>query len=234
MKERISKFLKRIIPRTVKCSLRTIYIMQFLRGQSKTSKDGFCIDAYGNAIPWITYPAIDYLNRLSLANASVFEYGAGSSTRWWSLKAKSVKCVEMNRAWFEKVEKLKLPNVTIQLCEDGAKYPSIIQTHNEQFDIVMIDGAERYRSAMNAIQKLKQNGLVILDNTEWYPNTAKFLRSEGFTQIDFYGFTPVNSFPSVTSIFFKPDCELLKKIVFEEIDVIGGVILKDGALDDNP
>ena len=73
--------------------------------------------------------------------------------------------------------------------------------HN--FDIIVIDGTERYKSAKATINKLVDKGIIILDNADWYPNTAKMLRNEGFKQIDFYGFSPMNSFPECTSLFIK-------------------------------
>lgn len=232
LKESTIGLLKAITPQSVKCSIKAFYIMQLIRRQSRTSKEGFCVDGDGNILPWITYPAIDFLNNIDFSHASVFEFGAGSSTQWWSAKAKSVKSVEMDHVWYKKVEKLNLPNVTIHLCDNGQNYPIFIQNYDEEFDVIIIDGAERYRSAMNAVTKLNQNGIILLDNTEWYPNTAAFLRSKKLTQIDFYGFTPFNSFPSVTSLFLNQNCDFLNMRINKEIDVIGGVRLKNGVLDD--
>jgi hypothetical protein len=48
----------------------------------------------------------------------------------------------------------------------------------------------------------------ILDNADWFPNTAKLIRTAGFVQVDFIGAGPVNSYTWCTSIFFPAlrDC----------------------------
>lgn len=140
----------------------------------------------------------------------------------------------MEPDWHKAVNCDSLPNVDIRLCEDGGLYPGVIKEFEHSFDVVVIDGAERYKSAQNATDKINTQGIIILDNSEWYPNTASFLRSKGHNQIDFFGFSPINSFPSVTSIFFKPDCQLFAKKLTHDLNVIGGNKIKDGALDDHP
>ena len=34
-------------------------------------------------IPWLTYPAIDFLADKNFKNASILEIGGGNSTLWW-------------------------------------------------------------------------------------------------------------------------------------------------------
>ena len=56
----------------------------------------------------------------------VFEFGAGSSTAYWSKKVASVTSVEFDSSWYKTIAQLKLPNVEIKLCEDGGLYPEKI------------------------------------------------------------------------------------------------------------
>jgi protein-L-isoaspartate O-methyltransferase len=230
----IRDLIRKAIPRAVLSSVRFAYVYHRLRGHSRRDKDGFCIDAQRNPIPWITYPALDYLTTMHFSGASVFEFGAGSSTAWWSKRARTVTSVEMDRDWYERVRRLNLPNVKVILCQDGGSYPRTIAAHGQDFDVVAIDGAERYRSAVHGVEKLASRGLMLLDNAEWYPNTAAFLTSKGFTEVDFFGFSPINSFPSVTSLFFRGDCRFFHCREKMNLDVIGGADIIGGALDDKP
>src|SRR5947209_1387749 len=43
----------------------------------------------GEAIPWYTYPAIDFLSQRDFAGKRVLEFGGGQSTIWWSQRADS-------------------------------------------------------------------------------------------------------------------------------------------------
>ena len=91
--------------------------------------------------------------------------------------------------------------------------------------------ASRGYIAYSTMLALYDRGIIMLDNAIWCPDAAKNLRENGFVQIDFYGMSHNNSFPSVTSIFFRT-AELLKYRKNVTNWVVGGNELPDGALDD--
>lgn len=54
-------------------------------------------------------------------------------------------------------------------------------------------------------------GIVILDNSDWFRETSKYLREKlDLIEIDFHGFGPINDYTWTTSVFitrnfrFKP------------------------------
>jgi len=190
------------------------------------------VDREGDYVPWITYPAIDFLDNINFTDCSVFEYGSGSSSFWWSNKANLVTSVEMDTSWYKKMAQLVPDNVCLIHVENGGLYPHAINKFNKKYDVVVVDGAERYKCVVASINKVSDRGIIILDNAEWYPNSARELRSNGFAQIDFYGLSPNNSFPSITSVFYK-SFGLLSNRLSVTKRVIGGNDLKGGALDDS-
>jgi hypothetical protein len=198
----ILKRLFKYAPRPLLCGLRTAWILVAKRGQTKRDKDGNCIDAEGNPIPWMTYSAIDFLSNLDLSQATVFEYGSGASTLFWAKRCKSVCAVEHFVPWFERMKKYIDGRINIISQPDLTAYPKEIEPLG-LFDLIYIDGAERMPCAKAACNHLNEGGIIILDNSEWYPQSATFLREQGFMQIDFCGFEPLNSFTSMTSIFLK-------------------------------
>lgn len=56
------------------------------------------------------------------------------------------------------------------------------------FDVVIIDGEAsnltRYRCTRHAVEHLHPDGLLILDNADWHPETCRFLRDAGFQEVD--------------------------------------------------
>jgi len=52
-------------------------------------------------IPWITFPAHDYLESLQVTGKRVFEYGSGGSTLYWLKRGASVVSIEHNLEWYE-------------------------------------------------------------------------------------------------------------------------------------
>jgi len=196
--------MKRFLPRSLVTQVGLYRVFNRLFGQTRQD-DGVCIDGQGKPLPWITYPITEFLNQIDFSEATVFEFGAGSSTLWWAERAKAVFSVEREADWFNRLAPALPSNASVTLEENEIEYPRQIHRPGVRFDIVVVDGAVRYPCAQEAISRLEDGGLIILDNTEWYPNTAAMLRKTGFAQIDFCGFCPVNAYPSCTSIFFKTD-----------------------------
>jgi len=73
----------------------------------------------GRYIPWITYPAFDFLDRLNLENFSIVEFGAGASTIYFSERCKNLISYEFDRNYFLEIEKLNeiFPNTKILLFD---------------------------------------------------------------------------------------------------------------------
>ena len=204
-----NKIIRLLVPRVLIITYSFYHVFNKLFGHQK-KKRGLCIDGSGNFIPWVTYPLIEFLNNIDFTNLDVFEFGSGSSTIWWSKKVRSVYSVERDGKWYDKIKKIIPNNVKLIFEPNEKKYSSTISSFNKKFSIIFIDGAVRFPSAQKAIKFLKDDGLIILDNSDWYPNTCSFLQKKGFTQIDFNGFGPINAFASCTSMFFR-STKLLKK-----------------------
>lgn len=150
----------------------------------------------GDEMPWLTYEAIDYLNRFVKKSMSVFEFGGGGSTVYFANRAGSVVTVEHDANWFKDmsaaIQKKGVTNwngnlVTAETGGSGAigdpdayvsddknfkgqnfkKYASFIdQFENESFDIIVVDGRARPSCTKHAIPKLKSGGWLIVDNSD--------------------------------------------------------------------
>ena len=155
-------------------------------------------------IPWFTYSAIAYIDQLDLSDKTVFEWGSGHSSLYFSNKCKSIVSIEFKPEWYEYVKSLLKPNMTLHLAETR-DYASIIGTLGESYDIIIIDGEidRRMDCAKEAVKYLKTGGILILDNSDWLPNTTSYLREKGFQQIDFIGPGPINPYFWCTSFYLS-------------------------------
>lgn len=176
-----------------------------------------------NPLPWYTYPAIEYLDQFDLSKSIIFEYGSGNSSKFWSTRSQSVISIESNLSWYEKGNRELSANQTLLLRIEKDEYVNAINENENQFDVIIIDGIYRYNCTINAIMKLKEGGLIILDNSDWYPNTTSFLRDTGFTQIDFIGCGPINSYAWCTSFFIANKILIPRKTFNRSIIVLGGI-----------
>ena len=161
------------------------------------------VNRAGDALPWYTYPAIEFLEQLDFSGCDVFEYGSGNGSRYWATKARNVISVESDLEWYQKGIFDISANRKLLLKTDKAEYLRVINDNHSQFDVIIIDGKYRYDCAREAVPRLKAGGFIVLDNSDWFPKTAQLLRQAGLIQIDFIGNGPINSYAWATSLFFR-------------------------------
>jgi len=165
------------------------------------------IDAEGDPVPWFTYPAIEFIKKRINKDLLVFEYGCGGSTLWWASRVKEVVSVEHDEKWYKKISSSIPDNVFIIHIEleYGGNYSKKIKEFNNKFDIVVIDGRDRVNCALNCLDALKPDGVVIWDNSDRteYMGGYNFLLEHGFKKIEFVGMCPVVNFKSETAIFYR-------------------------------
>lgn len=205
---------------------KAIYILRILRddyGYFRTVKTGSCIDPHGNPIPWYTYPAIEYIRQLNFEEKYVFEYGLGNSSLFWSKLSKKVISVDNNKIWYEKIFDKAKDNMELIFFENKTDYVNCILDYGYNFDVIIIDADWRLDCAKNAIKKLNQGGLIILDNSDWFTDTAEFLRHTGLIQVDMAGFGPINSYTWTTSLFFSREFSIKSKDNIQPLPAMGSI-----------
>lgn len=88
------------------------------------------------------------------------------------------------------------------IFDESDGFPFRIQEEDGRFDLIVIDSfGYRYDCANEAVSKLADGGMIILDNSEWHPMSAERLKQAGLIQVDFSGFKVTESHTSTTSIF---------------------------------
>lgn len=204
MKNMLARLLSKLIPGFV-VMWGNFKILAFRHGQWRSVRCRMAVDIKGNPIPWYTYPAIEYLNNFDFTQCDVFEFGSGNSSLYWSSRSKSVVSVEDNQAWYEIVNKNKRNNQTLIHRSNETGYISALTERDSHFDIIVIDGNHRVSCTIAAMKKIKPDGMVLLDNSDRVieKECGKLLRDNGFIQIDFCGFGPINGYCWSTSIFLK-------------------------------
>lgn len=165
------------------------------------------VDASGAPLPWLSYPAIDFISQFDFSDATVFEWGSGYSTLWWAPRCKHIVSVESNPQWLPYIKKL-LPDA-VELIETAldveTEVGAFLNREAAKYDVIVIDnyGTFRWKCADAAVGKLAAGGMIILDNSEQCLRACEVLRGHGLVQIDFTGFAPSNAYAQTTSIFFR-------------------------------
>lgn len=205
------------VPRTVREMNYSLQMLSNMRSmgwhRSVTEDRPLAVD--GTPQPWYTYPALEWILPRVKPTHRVFEFGGGYSTVWYGRHAGQVVTVEHNAFWLEQVRRMVGGNVTLihretkgnEATSDGdSVYCSAIENYPEKsFDIIVIDGMERIRCADMAASRLRDDGIVIFDNSDRRTLHAgiECLHRKGFGRIDFYGFVTQVGTVSCTSVFSK-------------------------------
>lgn len=138
--------------------------------------------------PWMVREAIKFIyEKISkLESRKLLEYGAGSSTIWFlKMLNCEVTSIENDLEWYKEVE-LKIPieykskwTGILKLkqsegfdegsgTDDEFYYDDYVKTIDDldEFDIIVVDGRCRSKCILKSLQKLKPNGIFIVDNAE--------------------------------------------------------------------
>ena len=185
--------------------LWAVETVEFEYGHYFSSAQKMSIDKPGNPIPWYTYPAIEYLKQLDFSDKEVYEYGAGNSSLFWARRAKAITSIENDKNWHSFVKNKQGTNQEVLFINDEQEYVNSILRKKRNYDLIIIDGLARLGCAKMAVQCLEEGGLIILNNSDWYPDTAEFLRESGLIQIDFTGMGPIHYYTWTTSLFLHRD-----------------------------
>lgn len=173
------------------------------------------VDRKGHPLPWYTYPAIQFLLPKDFSEKRVLEWGGGQSSLFWAERAKEVVVFESDRTWSSRLERHKRPNMSVHLVSKHASESGQLLT-GQRFDIIVVDGLDRWLCAEISLNLLDPDGAIIVDDSECNCGPISgcgfidLYRRAGLSRIDFYGYSPGNSTQHCTSIFFKQECFLIR------------------------
>lgn len=128
-------------------------------------------DDTGTEMPWYTRPVCAWLDTLDFNGKEVWEYGGGQSTHWFRGKGAIVNGVDDQEKW-----------ATMAGLKYADGYLNYLKAINDfaDFDFICIDGIYRDECIRYALQHLKPNGYIIIDNwkdevcPDW-PETDAFI-----------------------------------------------------------
>lgn len=122
-------------------------------------------DSTGDAVPWFTYPAIQFLKGVVQPSWRVLEYGCGYSTIFWNARCAITVSVEHDEYWFNHLKALH-PDFDVQLVKEGFD-----ESRCHAADLVSRFEAENFELPMLSTRQLNiDHGLL---NREFADYSAK-------------------------------------------------------------
>jgi len=112
--------------------------------------------------PWISYQAVEEIERLIRTDWRVLEFGSGMSTIWFAERVSFVLSIESDPGWSEwvlaQLHQRRLTNVAVRI---GG-----VNKTDGVFDFVFIDGIDRANCVAPALNLLRAGGYLYIDNTD--------------------------------------------------------------------
>jgi len=139
--------------------------------------------------PWIVPESLVHLKRIVQPDWTVFEWGSGGSTVFWSRYCKLVISIEHDANWLTRTTELLtkhgckdnwmiylvagVPDATGQMhhLTSFRNYADSILSFGrlEPYDLIYVDGEASCRGWCldHALSRVKQGGYLLLDNSNW-------------------------------------------------------------------
>lgn len=179
----------------------------YTSGWIKSLISGHPCDASGEPVPWMNYAVINFLQDRLNNKISLFEYGAGFSTLFYSKLVNDVTSVEYDKLWYEKILSDSPSNACIlyRSLDNLNEYTNAIVEFDKVYNVVVIDGRDRVNCAQKAFNCLSDDGVVIFDDSsrKKYQLIFPHALGLGFKMLSFEGFKPGGSKNHKTTIFYR-------------------------------
>ena len=174
------------------------------------------------ALPWVSWPCIDYLETLDLKGRRVFEYGGGGSTLYFLKRGCLVRTVENSAIWAARISdaassfSTRLDLSVVEMPENPAasereQAPAYIQAPvgAAPWDLILVDGVDgdpsiRMECLSIAKSSVTRGGIVVLDDS-WRPayDSAAALMA-GFSRLPLEGLGPARLGVTRTDVYIAP------------------------------
>lgn len=131
-------------------------------------------------LPWMPRSVNAFLDCWLSSFDIGFEFGSGRSTLWLAKRVETLISVESDEAWWSEVEgRLKKANCkNVELLfksvlprENPVSSPYVLSVDefpDSGFDFVIVDGKHRAHCAIRSIPKIRQGGILIIDDVHRY------------------------------------------------------------------
>lgn len=178
-------------------------------GWMQSLKSGYPRRIDGSELPWMNYSIISFLEKRLSRDHTLFEYGSGYSTLFYSRLVRTVTSVEYDKFWYD-ITKKKIPdNVKLIFSEidyDG-NYCRSIGLNQQQYDVVIVDGRDRVNCIKQSIDHLTHRGVILLDDSQRdeYAEGIQHAKGRGFSNLDFESIKPTGSGIHQTTLFYRTD-----------------------------
>ena len=96
-------------------------------------------------------------------------------------------------------------SILFSYSSDPKDFVNSIISCDKQFDVIVLDSVYRYDCVQPALDCVKDEGMIILDNSDWHKNTKELLDKSDLIPVHFHGFKPLHVDSETTSCYIGRD-----------------------------
>jgi hypothetical protein len=169
--------------------------------------------------PWWPYDAVTWVAANLPPAPRAFEYGSGGSTLWLKDLGADVTSVEHDAQWHKQLADILGPGarlllqppqqsgVATDVFDPGffdAYVAAIDDELDASLDLVIIDGCARIECVGRAMTKVKPDGLLLVDDTDFAEFRPVVAPLQAWERHIFIGLKPGQRAPAQTSVWRRP------------------------------
>lgn len=211
----IALAIKKYIPRFIWTKLlspigRLIiapYQFFWCTGWLKSMWKGYACNLKGEHMPWLSMPAVEYLESLDLKGRTILELGGGSSTIYFARRGAVVHCLEQNvnwRVWIRyQLSKLRVIDYDVIIYPTMEELTKVLT--GITFDMILLYENPHDELLSQLVAAHISSRCVLIDNTEvpWQERGTDYITKyfEGMQRVDFTGFALGNCIQQTSSLY---------------------------------
>jgi predicted O-methyltransferase YrrM len=166
-------------------------------------------NAFEMGLPWLSWPAVDFLDRYLHPGMRVLEFGGGGSTEFFLLHGCDVVTVERSMEWIEKIGK-RLDRIGAATRWQLEYVPELAPVSDYlgslrmgPWNVILIDAAYRLECLEAARDYLAHDGMIMFDNADLDIYSAAPSLMEGLTRLEFAGLGVGRKDATKTDVYYR-------------------------------
>src|SRR5215469_3048989 len=166
-------------------------------------------NAFESGLPWLSWPAVDFLKLHLQPGMRVLEFGGGGSTEFFLSRGCDVVTVERSMEWVDKIKK-RVDRVGAAtrwrleyVPESAALFDYFGSLRMGPWNVILIDAAYRLECLEAARDYLMDGGMIVFDNADLDCYATAPSLMEGLSRLEFAGLGVGRKGATRTDVYYR-------------------------------
>ena len=165
--------------------------------------------AFEMGLPWLSWPAVDFLKQHLHPGMRVLEFGGGGSTEFFLSRGCDVVTVERSMEWVDKIKKRldrlgAAPRWRLAYVPESALASDYVGSlRTGPWNVILIDAAYRLECLEAAGDYLTNDGMILFDNADMDCYSTAPSLMKGFSRLELAGLGVGRKEATKTDVYYR-------------------------------